>query len=233
MKGYGQFCPVAKAAEIFCERWTALILREMSTGSTRFSQLQRGVPLMSPTLLSKRLRELEAEGIIERRRAAGDRAHSYHLSEAGAEFVPLVDALGRWGQRWSRRELAESEIDLGLLLWSVEKSARADAFGKGRAVIRFEFTDQPEGKRLWWFVNENGRCQMCVQDPGFEVDIYVAASLPDMIHVARGDISVAAAMAANRLEVIGPRRLTGRLAAWLDINPWAGIRPARQALAAV
>src|SRR5262245_63791734 len=112
MKSYGQFCPVAKAAELFCERWTALILRDLAWGATRFSELQRGVPLMSPTLLSRRLKQLEAEGIVERRADGKGGTPTYHLTDAGAEFVPVVEALGVWGQRWSRRQLAQGEIDL-------------------------------------------------------------------------------------------------------------------------
>ncbi len=228
MKSYGQFCPVAKAAELFCERWNALVLREIWAGSTRFSDIQRGVPLMSPTLLSKRLKQLEAEGVVYRKRSGN--SWNYLLTEAGADFVPLIDGLGRWGMRWSRRELAENEVDLGLLLWSIEKSARAEAFGNIRTVVRFEFTDQPAGKRLWWFLNENGKCQMCVQDPGFEVDLFVAGALRDVIHVVRGDLTMAAAINVGRMEVTGPTRLRRKLADWLDINPWGEVNPARREL---
>jgi DNA-binding HxlR family transcriptional regulator len=230
MKSYGQFCPVAKAAELFCERWTALVLREIWTGSTRFSDIQRGVPLMSPTLLSTRLRQLEAEGIVTRQRDG--KSWNYLLTEAGSDFVPLIDGLGRWGMRWSRRELAAKEIDLGLLLWGIEKNARADCFGEARTTIRFDFTDQPAGKRLWWFVNENGKCQMCVQDPGFEVDLFVAGSLRDVIHVIRGDLTMAGAIDTGRMEVTGPTRLRRKLADWLDINPWGHVKPARRELMA-
>ena len=128
MRSYGQFCPVAKAAELFCERWTALILRDLAGGATRFSELQRGVPLASPTILSRRLKELETEGVVERRRSPSGGAWTYHLTPAGAEFAPIVEALGVWGQRWSRRDLAEHEVDLGLLVWAMEKSVRPDAF---------------------------------------------------------------------------------------------------------
>ena len=163
MRGYGQFCPVAKAAELFCERWTPLVIRDLAAGATRFSELQRGVPLMSPSLLSRRLKQLAAEGVVERRRAA--RGWTYHLTPAGVEFVPLVEGLGAWGQRWSRRELVEAEVDLGLLLWSIERAARADAFGHDRAVVRLELADQPGGKALWWFLNEGPRCTLCLERP--------------------------------------------------------------------
>jgi DNA-binding HxlR family transcriptional regulator len=227
MKRYGQFCPVAKAAELFCERWTPLIIRDLATGASRFSELQRGVPLMSPTLLSRRLKQLEAEGVIERRPDAKGRGASYHLTPAGAEFVPVVEALGVWGQRWSRRELAEQEIDLGLLVWSLEKGANAEAFGGRRSVVRLELTDQPRAKTFWWFVNQEGRCELCLEDPGFEVTLYLAATLPDMIYLVRGDLPLAEALAGGRLEALGASAAERRLAAWLNLSPLATVPPAR------
>ena len=134
MKSYGQFCPVAKAAELFCERWTPLIVRDLAAGATRFSELHRGAPLMSPTLLSRRLKQLWSEGIVERRRAPGGKTWTYHLTPAGQEFVPMIEALGVWGQRWARRQLAENEIDLGLLIWALERGVNPNAFGQRRAV---------------------------------------------------------------------------------------------------
>ena len=227
MKSYGQFCPVAKAAELFCERWTPLIVRDLAAGATRFSELQRGVPLMSPSLLSKRLKQLEAEGIVERRRAG--KTWTYHLTEPGAEFVPMVEALGVWGQRWSRRELAEHEADLGLLVWAMERGADGTAFGQARTVLRMDLTDQPKHKRHWWFVNEDGGCELCVHDPGYEVDIYLSATLFDIIYVVRGDVSLAHALSDGRLEALGPTRLTRRLGAWFNLGPVTKVASVREA----
>jgi len=219
MKSYGQFCPVAKASELFCERWTPLIVRDLAAGASRFSELQRGVPLMSPTLLSRRLKQLEAEGVVERHRAPGGRTWTYHLTASGEEFVPLVQALGIWGQRWSRRQLAENEVDLGLLLWTVERSVRADAFGAGKAVVQMQFTDQPASKNLWWFVNSEGKCELCLEDPGFDVALYLACTLPDMIRIVRGDLPLSRALESDRLEAIGPAAARRRLATWLNLGP--------------
>jgi DNA-binding HxlR family transcriptional regulator len=229
MKSYSQFCPVAKAAELFCERWTPLILRDLHWGSTRFSELQRGVPLMSPTLLSQRLKQLEAEGVIERRKPDKGRGWTYHLTPAGQEFAPLVDALGVWGQRWSRRELEDREVDLGLLIWSLESRARPTAFEEARVVIRLDFTDQPSAKRHWWFVNESEQCEVCVDDPGFEVDLYLSASLRDMIRIVRGDIGLQYALDEGRLEAIGNERVRRRFPEWLNLNPLASVAPATRA----
>jgi DNA-binding HxlR family transcriptional regulator len=227
MKSYGQFCPVAKAAELFCERWTPLIVRDLAVGAARFSELQRGVPLMSPTLLSRRLKQLEAEGVVERRRSVGGKSWTYHLTPAGREFVPLIEALGVWGQRWSRRQLAEGEIDLGLLIWGLERGVDPVAFGPGRSVVRLELTDQTEAKSLWWFVSQDGRCELCLEDPGFEVDLYLACSLVTMIRVVRGDMSLQAARDGGMLEVIGSAKARRVLAGWLNLSPLTGIRSQR------
>ncbi len=226
MKSYGQFCPVAKAAELFCERWTALILRDLVLGSTRFSELQRGVPLMSPTLLSRRLKQLEAEGIVERRPLETGRGSTYHLTPAGAEFAPLVEALGVWGQRWSRRELTEGEMDIGLLIWGLERSVDAAAFD-GRAVVQVSFTDQPAGKTNWWFLNQGGACELCVSDPGFGIDLHLACTLADMIYLYRGDLPLPRAVASDRLEVTGTATMRKRLAAWLNLGPLSQVTSQR------
>ena len=161
MRSYGQFCPIAKASAILCERWTALIIRELARGGLRFSELQRGVPLASPALISSRLKQLESDAIVERRNGGGEKSWVYHLTEAGAEFVPIVMSLGVWGQRWSSRDLDDHEMDLGLLLWAFEKGANANALGPRRVIVKFDITDQPLNKRHWWYLNEDGACALC------------------------------------------------------------------------
>ncbi len=223
MKSYGQFCPVAKAAELFCERWTALVIRDLAAGSCRFSDIHRGVPLMSPTLLSRRLKQLEAEGVVERRRSPAGQSWTYHLTAAGAELAPIVDALGVWGQRWSRRQLAEGEVDLGLLLWTLESTVKADAFGPGRTLVRVDFTDQPARKRLWWYLNRDGGCELCIDDPGFEVDLYLACALPVMIYIVKGDLTVERAVDLGALEILGAPAARRALVPWLNLSPLAAV----------
>lgn len=227
MKSYGQFCPVAKAAELFCERWTPLIVRNLAMGAARFSDLHRGVPQMSPTLLSRRLKQLEAEGIVERRRAPNGRGSSYHLTPSGLEFVPMVQMLSVWGRRWTRRELEAGEIDLGLLIWGLEWSVKAPAFGPKRTVVQLEFSDQPRGKALWWFVNENGAVELCAEDPGHDVDLYLTVSLADMIRIYRGDITLGRAIEDGRMEVIGTASKRRALSAWLNLGPSTRVKSRR------
>ena len=229
MRRYGQFCPVAKTAEVFCQRWTALILRNITWGARRFSEIHRGVPMMSTTLLSQRLSQLEKDGIVERRRDG--RAVSYHLTPSGREFAPLIEAMGVWGQRWARRDLAEGEVDMDLLLWGIERSARADAFG-GRAVVRIEFTDQPAHKALWWYLCDDGRCQLCIDDPGGETDLYLAATVADLIRVYRGDVPLRRALSDGLVEAIGDYQALEALPVWLNLGVLATIRPVARAAAA-
>ncbi|WP_294609408.1 winged helix-turn-helix transcriptional regulator [uncultured Roseovarius sp.] len=218
MKSYGQFCPVAKAAELFCERWNALIIRDLAAGPRRFSDLKRGVPLMSPSLLSSRLKWLIEEGVVARF-DIGEKRPGYGLTEAGNEFVPMVEALGVWGQRWTRRELREHEIDLGLLVWSLESSTNPKAFGARRCLIRLELTDQMDAKKYWWFLNQKGRCELCVENPGGEVNLYLACTLADAIYIVRGDISPATAIDTQRLEVIGDAWAHRAFVKWLNLSP--------------
>lgn len=221
MKSYSQFCPIAKAAEVFCERWTALVIRNLGAGAERFNDIHRGVPHMSATLLTQRLRQLEAEGLVERRRSETGKSWTYHLTEAGSEFLPLVGALGIWGQRWTRRELAEGELDLGLLIWGLEYSVDPAAFGLERNVLRLDVSDQPEHKRFYWFVCEGGNLDLCVSDPGGGTDLFLEATLEDLIRIYRGDMAIATAIEDGRLKVDGTLKLSRRLGHWFNFNSMA------------
>ena len=227
MKSYGQFCPVAKAAELFCERWNALIVRDLAAGPRRFTELKRGVPLMSPSLLSSRLKWLIEEGVVARH-DMGEKRPGYALTEAGREFVPLVEALGIWGQRWTRRQLKEHEVDLGLLVWSLESATNPNAFGARRCLVRLELTDQTEAKRYWWFLNRNGQCELCVEDPGGDVNLYLACTLPDAIYIVRGDLTPAKAIETQSLEVLGDSWASQQLVSWLNLSPLTSIKSCRQ-----
>ncbi len=228
MKSYGQFCPVAKASEVFCTRWTTLILRDLAGGATRFSQLKRGIPLASPTLLTRRLRELEAEGIVERRKSGTGRSWTYHLTPAGEEFVPIVTALGIWGQRWTRRALEPHEMNLDLLVWALETSVHPGAFGERRTLVELDVTGQPARKRRWWYLNEANRCELCIKEPGFEIDLYITADLPTLIYIWRGDLALSEAMASGRLDAHGATRIVRALPDWFGVSTLAHVEPQRK-----
>ncbi len=218
MKGYNQFCPISKAAEVFCERWTALVIRNLGAGAERFNEIHRGVPHMSATLLTQRLRQLEAEGLVVRRRSETGKSWTYHLTAAGAEFLPLVGAPGIWGRRWTRRELQDGELDLGLLIWGLEYSVDPCAFGPGRHVLRLDVSDQPEHKRLYWFVCEAGTLDLCVSDPGGETHLYLAATLADLIRIYRGDVALQDAIDNGQLKVDGAPKHVRCLRRWFNFG---------------
>jgi DNA-binding MarR family transcriptional regulator len=182
------------------------------------------VPLMSRSMLSRRLQELEHEGIIERTPNETGRGCTYQLTPAGHAFLPIVEALGEWGRQWSRRDLAANEVDVSQLLWSMERSVRPDAFGDRRTVMQLEFTDQIGNRRRWWFVNETSEAQLCVKDPGFDIDLYLSVRLRDMIRIWRGDLSLAHAVDSGQLKINGPSELKRAVPAWLDVALPRGAR---------
>lgn len=219
MKAYGQYCPVAKGAEVFAERWTPLVLRTLLCGSRHFNDVHRGVPLMSRTLLSNRLKQLESLGIIRRRR--GPRGPEYLLTESGREFAPIVRKLGEWGQRWARTKFDRDDLDVGVLMWDLSHGVDAQAFGSRRLAIRFDFTDVPAPKRTWWFVNDNGLVDLCPTDPGFDVSLYVSADLRSMTRVWMGDLDLAEAIGKRRITLDGPREICKRFPRWLKLSSFA------------
>ena len=223
---YGQFCPVAKAAEVFAERWTPLILRELLAGSRRFSEIQRGVPLMSRSLLATRLRELERAGVLARSEGG------YRLTEAGEELRPAVQALGTWGQRWARRQLErDGDYDAGLLLWAIRRGIRTDRLPERRVVVLFEFSGVPRGvkrgQRVWWLVLNGPDVDVCLKDPGGETDLTVAADLKTFARAWMGDLPLAQAMRSGAVRIEGDRKLAREFPGWLALSPLAGVeRPA-------
>jgi DNA-binding HxlR family transcriptional regulator len=229
MKGYGQFCPIAKASEILAERWTLLVLRELILGSTRFNDLRRGVPLMSSSLLSQRLKFLERQGVIERRPARAGGGFAYHLTAAGRELEPVIMQLGEWGARWVRSQLTAEDLDVTLLMWDMHRNVRPEHFPARRVVVAFEFTDLPQSKRHWWLVSEASSADLCATDPGYEVDLYITTDLRTMTAVWVGDLGLEAALDSGALEVEGPLDLRRSLRAWLALSPLASIKDMRPA----
>jgi DNA-binding HxlR family transcriptional regulator len=218
MMRYGQFCPLAKAAEIVAERWTPLIVHELLAGSTRFNDIRRGVPLMSPTLLSARLKELERGGIVERR-GDGGRMREYHLTEAGRALAPILQLLGEWGLRYVQDEIEEGDLDVTVLVWNIRRRVDPGVFPERRVTVCFEFTDVPKNKRQWWVVNDRRSVDLCPQDPGFPVDLYITTDIRTMIAIWFGKLAWDSGVRSGRVEVIGERQLRARLGSWFLLSP--------------
>lgn len=220
-KGYGQFCPVAKAAEIVAERWTPLVLRELICGSHRFNELRRGVPLMSSALLSQRLKELEDAGVIERRAGSG-KITEYHLSEAGQELRPIIEALGVWGARWTRSRLTVQDYDPSLLMWDIRRNINVELMPKTpRSVIEINLWGAEPSVRRWWLVVESGEVDLCLRDPGHEVNLHLSADLRSLVEVWMGRESMSEAARAGRLKLDGPPVLVASFQKSLKLSVFA------------
>lgn len=225
---YGQFCPIAQAAEVLTERWTLLVVRELLMGSTRFNDLQRGVPRMSSSLLSKRLRELERAGILNRRPLEGERGHAYELTPAGEALGPLVVSLGTWSRDWLKREVTDEEADPALLMWDVRRSIRLDRLPEDRVVAFFRYRDAEDGKRAWWLVAEPAAADLCFSDPGYAIDLDIDAEARAMAEVWVGKTDLGAAMRSKRIRIRGPEHLVRSLPDWLGLSTFAYPDPAAE-----
>jgi DNA-binding HxlR family transcriptional regulator len=218
---YGQFCPVAMAAEIICSRWTALVLRELLCGSTRFNDLRRGVPRMSPTLLSKRLKELGEAGVIVAKPAAQGGVVEYKLTEAGEELRGVIMSLGIWGQRWVESSLSLKNLDPALLMWDMRRNLKPAALPDRRCTVQFVYPEVDRSRRSWWLVVEGGKVDLCGVDPGYEVGLHVRASLRSMTAVWMGHSTLQREIDAGHIELIGDRALARSLHAWLGFSSFA------------
>jgi len=220
---YNQFCPVAMASEILCTRWTPIVLRELICGSTRFNELRRGVPRMSPALLSKRLKELETAGIITRSRAAGaPDLFEYRLTPAGQELRPIIESIGVWGHKWITTESSLESLDPNLLMWDMRRRIVPTLMPARRSTIQVILSDLTESKRNWWLVCRPGEdVDLCSVDPGFDVDLYLVTDLRTMTEIWMGYTTIARAKKADKLVVTGSRELEASLEGWVGLSSFA------------
>lgn len=221
VRGYGQFCPVAMAAEALCNRWTVLLLRELLAGSTRFNELRKGLPRISPALLSKRLRELEQLGICVRRTDGPGANAEYRLTRAGEDLRPVVMAMGVWGQRWLESQLEPENLDASLLMWDMRRNLDPAPIARERATVQFDYADARPGQRLWWLVVEPGAVDLCSVDPGHEIDLYVECDLRVMTAIWMGLATVQSALSSGKLSLHGDTAIARDMQRWLGLSPFA------------
>lgn len=222
---YGQFCPIAKATEVLGERWTILIIRELLMGSTRYSDLQRGLAQLSPTLLTKRLGQLVDCGLLVRQEVSGSRRPEYHLTPAGEELGPVIMGLGEWGMKWVRGEMRDDELDVQLLMQDYCRRIDASKLPGKCTVVGFTFPRLPKYSR-WWIVIEGEReREACVIHPGKEVDVEIRSDVRTMVEIWVGDTDLTSAKKEGRLQVSGTPALVRTLPSWLRTSKMAHIRP--------
>jgi DNA-binding HxlR family transcriptional regulator len=218
---YKQFCPVAMASETLCTRWTMVLVRELIAGSTRFNEIRRGVPKMSPTLLSQRLKDLEEAGILERLPLASEKGvFEYHLTESGRDLRAVVEAMGFWGQKWVESRLSLKNLDPSLLMWDMRRNLKPSPLPERKSVVQFIYSELPSSKKNWWLVIEsNGNVDLCWSDPGFEIDLYVSTDLKTMTAIWMGIATIKSEK--GKIKFIGDRNLANTMQIWLGLSPFA------------
>ncbi len=212
---YRQFCPVSKASEILGERWTFLIVRELLMGAHRFNELQRGLASISPTVLTRRLNELTSDGLVMRKRIPGQRVYEYHLTLAGRDLEPVIRALAGWGMKWARGRMTDADLDVELLMLYLERSIHPDRLIGDETIVCFSFTDLAQLNR-WWLIVRGQSVEVCLDDPGKEVDVRFDVDLRTMVEIWMGDLSYRAAIRTGRLKLWGPSALTRSVTDWMS-----------------
>ena len=220
MKGYGQYCPIALAAEVFAERWTPIILRNLMVGCTHFGEILDGAPGLPRSVLSARLRHLEQVGVVQRVKMA--RSTSYHLTDCGRELADVCLTLGVWGARW--REVLPEHHDPYLVLWSTSRLLDPGTLPRPRVVVRFDLTDRSTPGRYWLVCSRTGN-EVCVQPPGFTEDAIVVTDPAWLVRWHGGAVTLPQAQRAGGMTVTGPRWVVQELTRWGRLSPFADIKP--------
>ena len=228
-QGYGQYCPFSLAVELLCQRWTLLVVSSMTFGGRRFSEIQRGVPTMSPSLLSKRLSDLEEAGLVETRELDSGRGREYLLTPAGRDLEPIIGSLAVWGQQWAR-DMEDDDLDPAFLLWSLHLRIDTAAMPPGQTVIELAFSGAPADRSRFWLVCRDGEVEMCLKDPELDVDLAVASDLRLFVEAWRGFRDLRREIEEGRIELHGPRRLREQFPRWLLLHPQAAYERRRPGL---
>ncbi|HNP36654.1 MAG TPA: helix-turn-helix domain-containing protein [Woeseiaceae bacterium] len=229
-RGYGQYCPLALAAELLCRRWTILIVSRLIDGCTTFGKIHEGVPRISPALLSTRLSELEHAGLLRRERDSTGNRFTYRLTEAGRDLENIVMQMAVWGQHWAR-EMRLDDLDIGFLAWSMHLRIDTGKMPPGRTVILFDFSGAPSDVKRFWIVNTDGKVDMCLKHPGFASDLLVEADLRRFVEAWRGFRDLREEIRTRHIRLTGPRELKDAFPDWLMLSmlaPYERKMPGRE-----
>ena len=224
---YGQFCPIAKATEIIGEKWTILIIRELLMGGSRFNELQRGLSQISPTLLSKRLESLTQSGLVLKKRIPGQKGFEYLPTKSCLELLPIIRTLGDWGMRWARSNLTEKDYDVELLMVYLKRSIDPGKLVGKENVIRFKFTDIKKYPN-WWLVVMGEEIDICIKDPGKDIDVYFTTSVKTMADIWMGDNNYRKAQREGTLKIVGNTALTQNITSWISNSIFKDIPSAKE-----
>ncbi len=219
-KGYGQYCPLALATELLCRRWTILVISRLMDGCATFGEVQRGIPRISPSLLSTRLSELEHASLVRRSKMSGNNRFKYELTEAGNGLTGIVDQLAIWGQQWARDNEMD-DLDVAFLAWSMHLRIDSDSMPPGRTVMQFEFSGVPTDFRRFWLVNTDRKVDMCLKDPGFETDLVIKSDLRRFVETWRGFRDLSEEIRCRRICLSGPKDLKRAFPSWLMLSSLA------------
>lgn len=211
---YGQFCPIAKATEILGEKWTILIIRELLMGARRFNELQRGLGDISPALLTSRLKSLESQGIVVKRKTQGLKGYEYFPTEACEQLHPVLMSIGEWGLCWARHHVIDADFDVDFLMYYLERSIDPEKLPGNETVVQFKFTDQ-ELNPDWWVVVKGDHVDLCLKDPGKDVNVYFTCAVRTMSDVWMGDRTYREAIKSGDMLVQGDTDLIRNIQAWL------------------
>lgn len=218
MQTYAQYCPISRTLDIVGDRWTLLVVRELIIGSTRFNEIARGLPGLSRGLLSRRLRQLEAAGIV------AHEAGAYRLTDAGTELTTLVMELAAWGSRHAFGPPLPEELDPDLLMWWMHTGVDTATLDR-RTVVEIHMTDIA---KRYWLLLELDDVSICHSDPGFEVDVVLRGELPTLYRMWNGDRELHDALRSGDLTLVGNPRLVRDLPQMLRLSPVAPyVRAAR------
>ncbi|MCK7613738.1 winged helix-turn-helix transcriptional regulator [Roseibium sediminicola] len=219
-QGYGQFCPISRAAELLTTRWTPLVVRELYFGSTRYSDLRRGLPRMSSALLSQRLKELEHNGILTCQPAESGTGHVYRLTDAGRALFPILESMGHWAQTHSSDDMTKDEnLDPDLLMWNIRRRVTSEGIPKNQHfVVLFHFLGVPIKRSRFWLLFRDGEIEICMRDPGYETGLAVTAHIRTLTQIWLGHVPLELAIRRHELLLEGERSHVQAFSRWFNLS---------------
>ncbi|WP_340694189.1 helix-turn-helix domain-containing protein [Hyphomonas sp.] len=222
----GSLCPAVKAADMIGDKWTLLIMRELLMGATRYHEFQRAMPRISPTILSKRLKQMGQDGLLIKKSVVGEKATEYRLTRCGRELAPLVNYMSKWGLRWARRRMKDEDLDVGTFMWDFHRTLNTDELPDGETVFSVTLSELHTNSK-WWLVARGATVDLCLDDPGKEVDLYITGTLPALAQVWMGDTDISEASKAEDIILIGAAPLMRTASLWFPKSRYADVRPKR------